>query len=257
MFYDGTSEIDGTGYRIFAATSPDGMTWTKRGVVLDLGPLYAQDSVALVYPHVLYANDTFHMWYTGRSSQSPPRNEAIMFAESANGLAWTKRGVVLSGGASGSLDAYDAEAGSVALNGSTLVMVYVGESAYLTSHLLYAVSVDGVHWEKEGLALDREPPEETLIGQPDLVIPSSGPWDLYYGVRNYSSDLQIYLATSVGSSRPTNVTLSPGGSLTSPVPVGPAGWAAAATVAAITGLGALVGVGIAAVLARIGFRRGR
>ena len=195
MFYDGTPQIDGSEYRIFAATSLDGVNWTKQGVVLDLGPPGSPDAVSLVYPHALYVHDTFYLWYTGLSSMSPPDNGAIMLAESANGLNWTKQGVVLAQGAAGSLDGYNAVAGSVALDGSTFVMVYDGESAYFTSHLLYAVSADGVHWTKEGVALDREPPQETYLAQPDLVVVPGGSWDLYYVVRNDTSDLQIYLAT--------------------------------------------------------------
>lgn len=241
MFYDGTPQIDGSDYQIFAATSPDGLQWTKLGVVLGLGPPGSPDAVSLVYPHVLYVHDTFYLWYTGLSSTSPPDNGAIMLAESANGTDWTKLGVVLSHGEAGSLDGYNAVAGSVAFDGSAFVMVYDGESAYFTSHLLYAVSADGVHWTKAGLALDRDPPQETYLAQPDLVLLPGGRWDVYYAVRNGTSDLQIYLAT--GASAPSPRT-GPGDPLVAfrsgVVDLVPP----LALVAVITALGAVAGGGL-------------
>ncbi len=209
MFYDGTPTIDGSDYQIFAATSPDGANWTKLGIVLGLGPAGSPDSVSLLYPHALVVSGTFYLWYTGLTSLTPPGNGAIMLAKSTNGLNWTKQGVVLTNGTAGSLDSYNAVAGSVALDGSTFVMVYDGETAYLTSNLLYAVSDDGVHWTKRGLALARDPPAETYLAQPDLVVLRDGQWNVYYVVRNDTSDLQIYLATGVLTTPPGTVPANP------------------------------------------------
>ncbi len=241
MFYDGTPNIDASDYRIFAATSPDGLNWTKFGVVLDLGPTGGPDGVSLLYPHALYVNGVFDLWYTGLSSLSPPGNGAMMFAQSTNGLNWTKLGVVLTNGTAGSLDSYNAVAGSVAPAGSGFVMVYDGESAYLTSNLLYAVSADGVHWTKEGLALARDPPAETYLAQPDVIVSATGDWSVYYVVRNYTSDLQIYLATgSAATSHGTAPSPSASPLLAQIVGVvSPVGF-----VAMVTGLGAFAGAGL-------------
>ncbi len=196
--YDGFST-----YRIFAATSPDGVSWTKHGVVIDLGLVGSQDSASVAYPFVLYDNGRFDMWYTGLSSFSPPGNAAIMFATSSNGLNWTKEGVVLSPGSAGSIDAYSVFTAGVVKDGSTFVMVYMGQDADTTPRLLWAVSSDGMAWSKVGIALAPDPPAEDTVGGADPVILPDGTWMVYYGVRNYTSDIQIYLAAS------RNVTSSP------------------------------------------------
>ncbi len=249
MWYNG---FDGATYRIFAATSSDGTSWTKAGVVLDVGPMGSQDATSVVYPFVLNVNGTLHMWYTGLTSFSPPDNAAIMLATSTNGLNWTREGVVVSPGGGGSLDSYNAFAGSVARNGSTFVMVYTGESAYGTSRLLYAVSTDGIQWVKSGVALANDPPRENYLAQPDLVIRSDGSWLLYYVVRNDTSDLQIYLATG-----PTSSSSPP------PPDQGSSGFPVAflrslppaLAVALVTGLGAGIGAGVQVALNRVRSRR--
>lgn len=249
MWYDG---FDGATYRIFAATSPDGTNWTKAGVVLDVGPMGSQDAASLAYPFVLDVNGTFHMWYTGLTSFSPPENAAIMLATSTNGLNWTKVGVVLSPGGEGSLDSYNAFAGSVVQDGSTFGMVYAGETAYKTSQLLYAVSTDGVQWEKMGVALASDSLREAYLAQPDLLIQPDGTWLLYYVVRNDTSDLQIYLASGQEAAPlppPPDQGVRPG-ALFQPVP-------GVLAVALITGLGAGVGAGVGVVLGRARARRPR
>lgn len=211
--YDGSSV-----YRIFAATSADGVNWTKHGVVLDVGPAGSQDSASVAYPFVLFDNGTFRMWYTGLSSFSPPGNAAIMYATSANGLNWTKEGTVLTVGSAGSIDAYNVFTSGVVRDGSRLVMTYMGQDANGTSHILWAVSSDGVGWTRAGVALLPDPPAENGIGQADPLILADGTWMVYYAVRNYSSDIQIYLATSGNSTSSGNTTSPPS---TSPSPPSP------------------------------------
>ncbi len=255
MFYDGTPNIDASDYRIFAATSPDGVNWTKLGVVLDLGPPGSPDGISLLYPHVLFVNGTFDLWYTGLSSLTPPGNGAIMLAQSTNGLNWTKQGIVLSNGTAGSLDSYNAVAGSVAVLGSTYVMVYDGETGYLTSNLLYALSGDAVHWTKMGLALPRDPPRESYLAQPDLVVLPDGTWNLYYVVRNYTSDLQIYLAAGTPGAASSSPSPSPAPGKASAPSSGSlaflTSWAPpAVAVPVLAGLGALGGAGFFILLRR-------
>ncbi len=189
--YDGSST-----YRIFAATSPDGVSWTKHGVVLDLGPPGSPDSASVAYPFVLYDNGRYDMWYTGLASFSPPDNAAIMFATSSNGLNWTKEGVVLRPGGAGSLDAYNVFTAGVVKDGSTFVTLYMGQDANVTSRLFWATSSDGMTWDKVGVALAPDPPAEDSVGGADPVILPDGTWMVYYGVRNDTSDIQIYLASS-------------------------------------------------------------
>ena len=266
MWYVG---YDGSVYRIFAATSPDGMNWTKHGVVLDVGPAGSQDSASVGYPFVLCVNGTFDMWYTGLTSFSAPDNAAIMFATSADGLNWTKEGTVLTPGGSGSIDSYNVFTAGVVQDGSRFVMVYMGQDASTATRMLWAVSADGAHWEKAGVALSPDPPRERTVGQADPLILPDGTWMVYYAVRNYTSDIQVYLATGT----PGNDT-PPGPNPPAPTPPNPpppsenvtaapsvgflaalVGWAPPVLVIALwTGIGAVVGGGLAVAVIRL---RGR
>lgn len=273
MWYNGYSGYE---FLIFAATSPDGVTWTKRGAVLDVGPAGSQDSASVVYPFVLYDNGTFDMWYTGLTSFTPPDNAAVMFATSTDGLHWTKHGTVLAPGPQGSLDCDNLFTAGVVRVHSTYVMVYMGQDANAMGRLLWAESADGIHWQRLGAALGPNPPSENSVGQADPVVLPNGTWRVYYAVRNYTADIQIYLAE--GS--PGNGTSPPEPSPPEPSPPSPSppdpmlpvpppsgeagpgssgalllpltGWAPPAVViATYSALGAAIGGGLAAAIPRL------
>jgi predicted GH43/DUF377 family glycosyl hydrolase len=186
MWYNG---FDGTTYRILEADSPDGRNWTKHGVVLDAGPLGSADSHGVGYPRIVF-DGTYHMWYTTVLVSQP----SILLATSLDGLAWTRKGVVLSSGPSWALDSFGVFAGAVVRIGERYGMVYGGNSNTSTQRLFFAESADGTSWVRLGLALDVLPPAENLIGQPSFVALSNGSWAVYYVARAGASDLQIYLA---------------------------------------------------------------
>ncbi len=189
MFYTG---LDGTYARIFAATSPDGATWSRRGMVLDVGAPGSRDAQQATFPEVLYLGGDFVMWYTGHSNASDPGT--IMRATSTNGLNWTKDGGVLEPGGVGAPDHFIIQYSSVVLVGSTYIMAYVGANA-TSSSVLYAESPDGVRWQKMGILLAPLPGVEDNLYQPDVVALPNGTLNVYYTVRNDSGNLQIYLAT--------------------------------------------------------------
>jgi predicted GH43/DUF377 family glycosyl hydrolase len=186
MWYNG---FDGTTYRILEADSPDGRNWTKHGVVLDAGPPGSADSHGVGYPRVVF-DGTYYMWYTTVLVSRP----SILLATSLDGLAWTRKGVVLSSGPSGALDSFGVFAGAVGRIGERYGMVYGGNSNTSTQRLFFAESADGTSWVRLGLALDVLPPAENLIGQPSFVALSNGSWAVFYVARAGASDLQIYLA---------------------------------------------------------------
>lgn len=71
------------------ATSPDGVTWTRRGDQPVLAPEQPWEKVAVMCPHVLWdeAGRQFRMWYSGGEQGEP---DAIGHATSPDGLRWTK-----------------------------------------------------------------------------------------------------------------------------------------------------------------------
>lgn len=79
--------------RIFAATSPNGLAWTKQGLVLEPAPS-TFDQYEVHSPTVLFDGSQFRMWYTGygcRAVNGDTRCEnTIGHATSPNGVNWTK-----------------------------------------------------------------------------------------------------------------------------------------------------------------------
>jgi len=180
-------------YRIFGATSNDGVTWTKEGIVLGVGTAGSADDQQVWDPSVVVLGGTFHMWYSG-SSYSDPLRYQIFSATSSDGVTWTRRGLVVSPGGSGSLDSDQVLNAAVRVVGSSYEMIYAGGFAG-AQKLFYAGSQDGLIWQKRGMALDfLAPDESTFLVQPAILFEPNGYQLVYYAARG--SALQIYLATA-------------------------------------------------------------
>ncbi|MBI4579404.1 MAG: hypothetical protein HY718_06850 [Planctomycetes bacterium] len=85
MWYEG---YDGQTRRIMLATSADGITWTKQGVVLNPGGANAKDERGLANPMVIFRSGQYELWYQGKSQSSP--NYHVLRATSTDDAAWTK-----------------------------------------------------------------------------------------------------------------------------------------------------------------------
>lgn len=92
MWYVGGSEwthVDGKHlpvYNLKHATSPDGKHWPSEGeTVLDFAH---DDEHAFGRPWVLYESGTYRMWYSVRTRS---RNYRLGYAESPDGLRWTRK----------------------------------------------------------------------------------------------------------------------------------------------------------------------
>jgi hypothetical protein len=84
---------------VHLATSTDGTSWAKQGVVLDVGPVNSWEPDRVGRPSVLYEAGEFRMWYDG---QIYGEGRHVGYATSPDGVSWTKHGdnpVVLNEGA--------------------------------------------------------------------------------------------------------------------------------------------------------------
>jgi uncharacterized repeat protein (TIGR01451 family) len=75
MFYSG---CDLYKWRIFHATSPDGVTWEKDGIIVE--PTLPSEGSTAAMPAVIHEGDTYKMWYSGYTT-----NYRIFYAEKAPG----------------------------------------------------------------------------------------------------------------------------------------------------------------------------
>ncbi len=144
MWYQGGhSGISQIGY----ATSTDGITWLKHGIVLSAGQPGEWDGSSIALGSVLWNGTVYLMWYTGTNGATNP-NGAVGLAFSTDGLNWVKYAgnPVLTPTELGNFIA----APYVIRLKLTYNMWYTGRSAASTSasKILYATSFDGIHWSK-------------------------------------------------------------------------------------------------------------
>jgi predicted GH43/DUF377 family glycosyl hydrolase len=146
MWYSGN---DGSNVRTGYATSSDGVTWTKQGMVLDLGANGEFDDVHAYFSSVIKDGSIYKMWYSGYTGS----NVRTGYATSSDGVTWTKQGMVLDLGANGEFDDVHAYHPSVIKDGSVYKMWYSGNDGS-NVRTAYATSSDGVTWTKQGMVLD-------------------------------------------------------------------------------------------------------
>jgi sucrose-6-phosphate hydrolase SacC (GH32 family) len=171
------SEYDGKSWHTAAATSPDGVAWTKLGRVLSppAGGYIAANGSALVV-----GEEIFYWYETGY----PLR---IALARSRDGRTWTSAGTVLDAGPYRSFDERAVADPYVILAGDFFYLYYLGQDRAARQQLGLARSPDGILWEK----LRTNPIiEGDRLGEP-AVWTSGKSWWMLFTVR--APDEQRYL----------------------------------------------------------------
>lgn len=167
MWYHGRAS--GGIMRIFYATSPDGLTWTKYDNTIPvasnnsstngripLGTNGSGDEQTLSAPSVIKDDGIYKMWYTGKGGNS----NRIYYATSQDGLVWTKYDnsipqnsdtIGTNGriplGTNGAGDNVGAYFPFVLKDGKEYKMWYLGNDGSKTRYY-YATSQDGLTWYK-------------------------------------------------------------------------------------------------------------
>jgi uncharacterized membrane protein/predicted GH43/DUF377 family glycosyl hydrolase len=182
MWYNG---YDGINTRIMRATSPDGVSWTKQGLVINHDPVNNSQNPG--DPCVLKIGGEYKMWYgtyNGAANQ-------VAFASSTDGVTWTKHGVVLAAGWAGELHA---ALPTVIYDDGIYKMWY---SNYVTMyHTNYATSLDGINWTKHGQVLAAgETYAEAGIYGPD-VQRLNGHYHMWYSGKSSGGSVRILYADS-------------------------------------------------------------
>lgn len=179
MFY--TVAETGESDEIAAATSKDGIAWTKRGVVLGRGVGNAWDSLKTGRPSVMHEGGVFKMWYDGQATDAAAASDqtaasvkrhgrAAGCAESTDGLTWKRRAQPVLQGA-GALQ--------VTRAGKRYVMVHESGKG-----VLWAESADGLTWKDRGLLTGLSGGAEDRCGRvtPFLLPDTTGTGGtLYFG----------------------------------------------------------------------------
>lgn len=148
IYHDGEYKMwysaqNNTNYHIAYANSSDGINWDKHGPVLTQGSAGEPDSMYPRYATVIFDSGQYKMWYSGRNISSYYR---IMYANSTDGISWTKNGIAIDLGGTSEYDTTDAYTPGV-VKTDEYEMWYTGFNGD-GYWLLYANSSDGVVWNK-------------------------------------------------------------------------------------------------------------
>ncbi|MBI2437470.1 MAG: hypothetical protein HYV36_01465 [Lentisphaerae bacterium] len=195
MWYSGYSGA----YRIYYATSPDGLTWTKydNNIPVDsdgsstngkipLGTSGKGDVARAYSSAVIKDETTYKMWYSGYASAK----FCIYYATSSNGLDWTKYDNTTSApsdtistngripvGTTGKGDADRVYAAAVIKDGSTFKMWYTGYDG-AAHRIYYATSSNGLDWTKYDNTIPANSDGSSTNGK--IPLGTAGKGDDYY-----------------------------------------------------------------------------
>jgi hypothetical protein len=151
VFWDGSQFVmyyagyNGSAYQIGRATAATITgSWTRDAgnPLLALGGGGSIDAGGLSFPTVRYdatASPPWQMWYTAINGSAV---YTVAYADSTDGITWTKRGRVINVGAGGQFDDTGMHLGAVYLDGSTYYVYYGGWNSDGFRHSAYATCTD-------------------------------------------------------------------------------------------------------------------
>jgi hypothetical protein len=179
--WNGQTEHVGSGiskkvnYRIGYAASPDGIRWTKAtggagaGAVLGLGAPGELDAKGVAHPHVLKIGTNYRMWYEGYDGNT----WRLFKAASTDGVNWSKQGVALNPGNSGSLDARGLRNPMVIQRKGKYELWYQGQSNSAPNyHVLRATSTNATAWTKVSGQITLHP-DTPVSGSEQILVDSA------------------------------------------------------------------------------------
>lgn len=200
--------INGSHWRVGLATSTDGVNFTRvpgsgtGGAILDVGAPGEFDDFLAYRPFVLKDGATWRMWYNGsRKPFNCPTGtladaRRIGYAESADGVLWTKRydgqgpgGSALPLGGPGAIDAQQVGYVWVMKDGAQYRMYYSANDAQNYWRVGLATSTDARTWVKVqgkqtgGAVLDLGEAgsfDAACAYQPSVVKEREGLWRMWY-----------------------------------------------------------------------------
>ena len=201
MWYTGWhGDVTDNSFRAGYATSPDGSVWTKYSgnPVMEVGPPGSWDDAGVSPAAVMVEGDTYRMWYEGAHGDGILGETRIGYAESSDGVHWTKRlePVLELGTYPGTWDPQTVGNFDVVFDGATYHIWYTGGADTSTLTWLqigYAFSSDGLEWTKHSGNPVVQSSDLSLQG-PRVVFDGST-WHMWYNSWDGSVAL-VYYATS-------------------------------------------------------------
>ncbi len=190
MWYRGQTYADRIG-RIMRATSPDGLKWTRTGVVMVPTTSYEGDKIDPM--SIIFEDGGYKMWYGAEGYGG-----CACFATSPDGIHWTRyTGNPVLRKTSGNWDSEGAGGQhSVIKIGDKYYMYYKGYGKAAPGWTFYglAESLDGTTWYKLGKAVCPDPALGETTTFRNLFAFKAG--DYYCIMHTMADYLNLYLCTS-------------------------------------------------------------
>jgi len=185
------------------ATSPDGISWNRISERPVLSPELPWEKEAVMVPHVLWdsSEQRYKMWYSGGDQYEP---DAIGYAESRDGLTWSKRpDPVLTPVPASNWESTKVTGGQVQCHEGWYIMFYIGFSDVDHAQIGLARSRNGItDWQRlpanpiipagQAAAWDAD-----AVYKPYAVL-RDDQWLLWFNGRQQRVE-QIGMATHAGS----------------------------------------------------------
>jgi len=153
-------------WRIGYADSQDGIIFKNRRMVLDVGAMGSLDAEHVHTPVVIKQGSIYTMFYAGFGGT--PAAWRILRATSMDGLNWSRQGLALDLGQAGEFDSANLLPGSIIYSGGLFKMWYWAQGT--NWRILYAISKNGIDWEKKGIIIDLGPMRS--LDSRGLVVPA-------------------------------------------------------------------------------------
>jgi predicted GH43/DUF377 family glycosyl hydrolase len=201
-YYNFYSGFDGTTWRTNLATSSDGLSWKKEGVVLAPEPRLGEAGYIAANGSALFDEGQFRYWYQAGPKERP----RLGLARSRDGRHWSKaRFPVMDFGPRGSWDERGLADPFAMKVGRYFYLFYLGEDRTRQQRLGVARSLDGVDWQKLRsnpiLELGRSGSfDEMGLGEPAVWIAHGYYWMLYTG-RDAQQNRRLGMARSTDGVR--------------------------------------------------------
>jgi len=212
MWYAGLDQhnFDAIGY----ATSTDGVNWTEYEDNPVLERSGEWDSWGIYAPYVIKNGDTFEMWYSGVTINSPWAHQ-IGYASSEDGINWTvsEENPILEPGPGYSWDGARVGSPVVLHTNDQYLMWFTGSNPNLGLHIGFANSDDGISWQKDPdnpiLANGEYNQWDSRKAVPSAVFQDDTTWQMCYIGGNLSDIHGLGLATLRGCPVEDDVSHSP------------------------------------------------
>jgi fibro-slime domain-containing protein len=177
MYYSGEA-LSGYNYRIFRATSADGITWQKQGMVIDYGGAYA--GACVYFPYVMLDDaGVFHMWYGGVNLEDGYRARTL-YAYSTDGINFVKTGLDMNFGSAS--DPAGVHCPYVMNDNGQYRMWYQG--TYWSPNFNRICHADKAAlsdpWVKDGTVLSNNGIYDSLHAQRPWVLKTDGGYEMFY-----------------------------------------------------------------------------